>query len=485
MRGMVENRPDWCISRQRLWGVPITVLYCESCNESITTPDFFARVTALFRKEGADAWFEHPPADFLPPNHRCACGSQTFRKEQDILDVWFDSGCSHIAVLRKRPELTWPAAVYLEGHDQHRGWFQSSLLIGTGIEGSAPYQQVITCGFVLDEKGRKMSKSQGNDIPPQDIIKQHGADILRMWVAMIDYRDDMAVGKEIVARIAEAYRKIRNTARYLLANLYDFDPDKDALPVSELLPVDRWILDRANHTFERCRQAYEEYEFHVVYHRVLDLCTVDLSAVYLDVSKDTVYIEAPSSPSRRSAQTAMWRIVRGLVGVLAPIVPFTSEEIYEAIPGAKEKSVHLTMFPRSEGPAVDAADLEAWERIFALREAVTKVLERARAAQQIGQSLEADIALHANFGPEALLGNVAVDLAKMFIVSHVDFATGTAADVIDIKGLGPIGITMSPARGKKCGRCWNYREEVATEGDVCGRCADILEGLTPVDAPTA
>jgi isoleucyl-tRNA synthetase len=486
MTGMVENRPDWCISRQRLWGVPITVLYCERCNETITSPEFFQRVAALFEKEGADAWYEHPASEFLPEGHACRCGSTEFRKERDILDVWFDSGCSHLAVLKTREELTWPAAVYVEGHDQHRGWFQSSLLVGTGIEGGAPYDQVITHGFVVDEKGRKMSKSLGNVVAPQDVIKQNGADILRLWVAMIDYRDDMALGKEIITRIAEAYRKIRNTARYLLSNLSDFDPATDAVPVSELHDVDRWILSRAAHAFARCRQGYEEYEFHTVYHRVLDLCTVDLSAIYLDLSKDTVYIEAPESHARRSAQTAMYEILRGLVGVIAPILSFTAEEIYEHLPGKREASVHVTEFVTLDVPALSAEEAASWDRIFTLREVVAKVLERARGNREIGQSLEADVTLYGDFTPEALLGSIDADLAKVFIVSHVDFAPPdeAIADSVDLTGIGRVGVAMTRARGKKCGRCWNYKEEVMEDGDACARCSAILDGLAPAEYPT-
>jgi isoleucyl-tRNA synthetase len=481
MAGMVENRPDWCISRQRLWGVPITVLYCEACNESITSPEFFAKVVEYFNIEGADAWFERPPSDFLPPGHTCKCGSAAFRKENDILDVWFDSGCSHEAVLRKRPELTWPAAVYVEGHDQHRGWFQSSLLVGCGIDEGAPYKQVITCGFVLNEGGDKMSKS-GNALSPQDVIKQSGADILRMWVAMVDYTSDLMFGPQIITRIVENYRKIRNTARYLLANLSDFDPLTDSVPNSELLPIDRWILGHAARVFARCRQAYEEYEFHTVYHRILELCTVDLSAVYLDVTKDTVYIEAPDSHARRSAQTAMYQIVRGLVSVMAPIISFTADEIYEALPGPKEASVHLTDLPALDAPEVNPA----WARIFRLRDEVTKVLERARAAGQIGQSLEADVVLYTDAPPDALLGSVNVDLSKIFIVSHVDFKPASeGATEIEIEGVGKFGIGMMPARGKKCGRCWHYREEVEVDGDLCARCANIVSGLSIPDAPTA
>jgi isoleucyl-tRNA synthetase len=472
---MVQNRPDWCISRQRLWGVPITVLYCEKCTNVVSSPEFFARVAELFVREGADAWYEHPPADFLAPGSACSCGSTEFRQERDILDVWFDSGTSSLAVLKTRPELQWPATLYIEGHDQHRGWFQSSLLIGTAIEGKAPFEQVITHGFVVDEKGRKMSKSLGNVVSPQDVMKQSGADILRMWVAMVDYRDDIALGKETIHRIGESYRKIRNTARFLLANLSDFDPTTDAVSAEEMQDIDRWIVARAAQTFARCRQAYEEYEFHTVYHRVMDLCTVDLSALYLDIIKDTIYVEAPASLHRRSAQTAIHQIVRGLVAVIAPILPFTAEEIYEAMPGAKEPSVHVTRFVELDA-RVAPTDLQAWDRVLILREAVSKVLERARGEKRIGQSLEADITLHGDFDPATLLGALDVDLSKIFIVSHVDFRppNDAASDSVEIADVGRIGITMAPARGKKCARCWNYREEVTGEGKICSRCKGVV-----------
>jgi isoleucyl-tRNA synthetase len=482
--GMIENRPDWCISRQRLWGVPITVLYCDKCNAPVTSPELFAKVVEVFKREGADAWYERPVTDFIAPGFKCGCGHGEFRKERDILDVWFDSGCTHEAVLKLRPELTWPADVYLEGHDQHRGWFQSSLLVGTGIEGAAPFREVVTCGFIINEAGEKMSKSRGNAVSPQDVIKQSGADIIRLWVAMVDYHDDMAWGRDILTRASEAYRKIRNTARYLLANLSDFEPDRDALPVDQLLDSDRWILSLAAEAFDRCRKAYEQYDFHIVYHRVLELCTVHLSALYLDISKDTMYCEAPGSRARRSAQTAMYQILQGIVGVMAPILSFTAEEIYEAMPGKKEASVHLTELPQLPQVGVDGP---AWDRIIALREAASKVLERARAAQQIGQSLEADVTLHGNVDPTALLGGANVDLAKIFIVSHVDFSTTPApagSDEIEIAGVGKVAITMAPARGKKCGRCWQYREEVAEDGGLCGRCQSVVDQLAPPEAPT-
>jgi isoleucyl-tRNA synthetase len=482
MSGMIENRPDWCISRQRTWGVPITVLYCESCSEPVTSPELFERVKELFLAEGADSWYDRPVSDFVPAGYVCAkCNGSAFRKETDILDVWFDSGCSNIAVLKERPELTWPCDVYIEGHDQHRGFFQSSLLIGTGIEGGAPYRQVITCGFLVNEQGDKMSKSRGNALSPQDVLKQHGADVIRLWVAMIDYQQDMGIGPQIMGRSAEAYKKIRNTARYLLSNLSGFEPERDGVAHAQLLDVDKWVLARAAEVFDRCLKAYAEYEFHVVYHRVLDLCTVVLSSLYLDISKDTLYCDAPASPSRRSAQTAMYEILRGLVSFMAPILSFTAEEIYEAMPGMKEQSVHLTDFPAINAPTTDTA---AWERIFHLREAVSKVLEGARAAGTIGQSLEADVQLH-GITREALVGGLDVDLAKLFIVSHVDLVSAATGETTVVEGLGPIGITMSPARGKKCGRCWQYREEVIEDGGLCTRCDDVVANLEVPEAPTA
>jgi len=465
--GMIENRPDWVISRQRLWGVPITVLYCEGCNETVSSPELFAKVREHFRAEGADAWYERPTSDFH--SEPCTkCGGTSFRKETDILDVWFDSGCSHVAVLKTREELEWPTDVYLEGHDQHRGWFHSSLLVGTGIEGGAPYRAVVTCGFILNEAGDKMSKSAGNALSPQDVIKQSGADILRLWVSVSDYTDDIPFGPQIMTRTSEAYRKIRNTARYLLSNLNDFDPAKDAVPLDQLQPLDRWIYDRAARVVERCRRAYEEYEFHAVYHRVLELCTVDLSAIYLDASKDTMYCDGPASPERRSAQTAMYHVLRGLTTVIAPILSFTADEIYEAMPGEKKASVHLDEIPKME-PILTPEEVMTWGQLIKWRDAVMPVLEKARAAKEIGQSLEADVRLTGN------VPQTGVDLAKLFIVSHVDV---TPSDT-------ETAVSWSPARGKKCGRCWQYREEVLTDGDLCDRCQGVVDTLAPPELPTA
>jgi isoleucyl-tRNA synthetase len=480
--GMIENRPDWVISRQRLWGVPITVLYCESCGEAVTSPELFEKVASYFRSEGADSWYERPVSDFH--DEPCSCGGTSFRKETDILDVWFDSGCSHLAVLKRREDLGWPCDVYLEGHDQHRGWFHSSLLVGSAIEGGAPFREVVTCGFVLNETGDKMSKSSGNALSPQDVIKQSGADILRLWVAVSDYTDDMLFGPQILARTSDGYRKIRNTARFLLANLSDFDPAKDAVALDELQPLDRWILDRAARAVERCRQAYLDYEFHVVYHRILELCTVDLSAIYLDASKDTMYCEAPSSPGRRSGQTAMYHALRAITGSIAPILSFTAEEIYEAMPGEKEASVHLTDMPQID-TLLSAAEITAWTRALRLRDAVLVVLERSRAAKEIGQSLEADVTLYGDVA--SIIDGTGVDLAQFFIVSHVDVkaADESVADAIEIEDLGRIGISMSLARGRKCGRCWQYRTEVIEEGDLCERCREVVDRLAPADMPTA
>ncbi|MBW3566229.1 MAG: isoleucine--tRNA ligase [Acidobacteria bacterium] len=469
--GMVANRPDWCISRQRAWGVPITVLYCDGCDEHVATPELFARVTELVRENGADVWFERDAAELVPEGYACACGSTTFRKETDILDVWFDSGSSHLAVAAPNPDLGWPVQLYMEGHDQHRGWFQSSLLIGTEVEGAAPYESVITHGFVVDESGRKMSKSLGNVVAPQEVIRDHGADVLRLWVSMIDYRDDVGLGKEILSRISESYRKIRNTARFLIANIEDFDPARDAVPIDELEPLDRWILDRTHQTFQRSRVAYENFEFHAVYHRILDLCTVDLSAVYSDVVKDRLYVEAADSKTRRAAQTAMYEIVRGLASMIAPILAFTADEIYESLTGSDEESVHLTSFPDLSRFALSSDQRRTWERLFDLREAVQKVLEGARGRREIGQSLEADIELRGT-DPGELAAASGVDLAKLFIVSHVEIVSPDAGDEPEIG--------MKNARGSRCDRCWHYREQIRSEDGLCERCSEIVDSLTPV-----
>jgi isoleucyl-tRNA synthetase len=497
MGGMVENRHEWVISRQRRWGSPITLLYGLKdgkreavypwADDPAEQAKFFAHVVSIFRKEGGDAWYARPARDFLPPGADTR-GHAEFEKETDILDVWFDSGVSHMAVLRSgewpeiaRPAGEVPADIYVEGHDQHRGWFQSSLLTSVALYGQAPYRTVLTHGFFFDASGRKMSKSLGNVIEPQQMMKTYGADILRFWVCSIDYRDDGPISEEIVARCAEAYRKIRNTARYVISNLYDFDPEKDSLPVSSLMPLDLRALSETRRAAERIRAAYEGFEFHVVYHTLVALCGTSLSAFYLDILKDRLYASAPASPERRSAQTALSRIGRALATLAAPVVPFTAEEIWQALPGRKEESVHLARFETlSDVPAQTQADA-AWDRLTRLREEVAAVLEEARREKTIGSSLEAAIALTPSAELEAdrqAAGATGPGLADLFIVSQVGgappAAEGRASAVYP-------GVTVRFARapGRKCDRCWKVTPE-ADETGLCERCRKVLAGLPPV-----
>ncbi|HXM78385.1 MAG TPA: isoleucine--tRNA ligase, partial [Thermoanaerobaculia bacterium] len=415
--GMVESRHEWVISRQRRWGSPITLLYAMRDGERREvypwkdSPDeqrrFFERVAAIFQTEGGDAWYARPAEDFLPEGADRR-GVAEFQKETDILDVWFDSGVSHRAVLRSGewPELLVerpgpPADLYLEGHDQHRGWFQSSLLTSVAIFGEAPFRGVITHGFTLDVDARKMSKSIGNAIAPQDIIQKYGADILRLWVVSVDYREDQSISEEILSRCAEAYRKIRNTERFLISNLYDFDPAADAVSTARLLPLDREILVRASRLARRLADAYEAYDFHVIYHALVNFCATDLSAFYLDVIKDRLYASAPGSWERRSAQTALFRVARALATLSAPVLPFTSEEVWDALPGVKEESVHLARFETLDDLAGDSPAAAAWERLTALREEVAILLEAARREKVIGSSLEGGVSLTADAALDA------------------------------------------------------------------------------------
>jgi isoleucyl-tRNA synthetase len=368
---MVANRPDWCISRQRAWGVPIPAVDCTACGEALLTPALVERAAAVFDTYGADAWYERPVDAFIPQGLTCpACGGTAFERERDILDVWFDSGSSHEAVLPFRPELRWPADLYLEGSDQHRGWFQSSLLVGLGTRGQPPFTEVLTHGFIVAEDGRKMSKSLGNSIEPQDIIKESGAEIIRLWVAMVDYREEVRLGKQILARVVEAYRKIRNTCRYLLANLYDFDPAVDRLPLDRMQEVDRYALSRYAETARAVLDAYGDFDFPTIFQRVNHLATVDLSAFYADVSKDRLYTFGAGSPDRRSAQTAMYLIADGLVRLLAPILPMTADELWRHLPGQRDVSVHIAEFPAAASldAMIDADLADRWERLKSIRD---------------------------------------------------------------------------------------------------------------------
>jgi len=475
IRNMIATRPDWCISRQRLWGVPIPAFYCRGCGTALLSAEIVRHVAGIFERESADAWYERDAKTLLPPGFACpSCGGDAFDKERDILDVWFDSGSSHAAVLGQRPDLPWPADVYLEGSDQHRGWFHSSLLIGVGTRGSAPYRQVITHGFTLDTEGRKMSKSLGNVVDPQKIVESQGAEILRLWVAMVDYREDMRISEEMLKRIAEAYRKIRNTCRYLLSNLFDFDPARHAVAEADIEELDRYALARHRQFVGRVREAYTAYEFHVVYHQLVQYCAVDLSAFYLDVLKDRLYCEPPDGSRRRSAQTALHRVVLDLARLMAPVLPFTADEVWPLIPGASG-SVHAARFPDAEPD--DDALLARWARLLEVRAAVTKVLEEARAAKQIASGLEAFVEIGGTAEDLAALRRYEAqgrvfpgNLANFFIVSRVGLA----------ESAGPLSISVSRATGSKCERCWTFSEQVgrlAVHPGVCERCAPVLEAL--------
>jgi len=462
---MLENRPDWCISRQRAWGVPIPALVCQGCGESVLTTAQTELAAAIFQKAGADAWYDRPASDFVPAGQRCAkCGGTTFERERDILDVWFDSGSSHLAVIDKRPELGWPADLYLEGTDQHRGWFQSSLLVGVGTRGKPPYRAVLTHGFIVDEQGLKMSKSRGNVVPPQTTIKESGADVLRLWVAMVDYREEMRLGKQSISRVVEAYRKIRNTFRFLLSNLYDFDPAADAVGLGELEPVDRYLLSRYGTVASEMIRAHEAFDFQRVSHLLNSFATVDLSAFYLDVSKDRLYTLAPASRGRRSAQTVMYRVADGLARLAAPLVPFMAEDVWSHLPGAREDSVHLSQFPLDAESYTDKEIEDRWERLIAVRDEVNAALETARQDKVIGTSLAAAVTVLADDATLTLLRPYEKDLPMLFITSAVSLLP---ADV----DAGP-GVRVARAAGEKCPRCWRYVEEMSDE--VCLRCADAL-----------
>jgi isoleucyl-tRNA synthetase len=497
--GMVENRHEWCVSRQRLWGSPIPVVYCAACravfpgaNDAEATRAFFGKVVAAFREAGGDAWFdpERPAASFLPAGFRCSCGGTEFVKERDVLDVWFDSGVSHEAVLKSGewPELRWPADVYLEGHDQHRGWFQSSLLTSVALEnGQPPFRTVITHGFVVDGSGRKMSKSLGNVIAPQDVVARDGADVLRLWVLGQDFREDQPLSPEILARTSDAYRKIRNTGRYLLSNLFDFDPARDRVSPAATLPLDRWAIARAADLDRSVRAAYAGFEFHVGARAIHDFCVVSMSSFYLDVLKDRLYASAPDSNERRSAQSALHAIARVLALLIAPILPFTAEEIYREVPGKREESVHLERFVTMDAAPVDEPERRAWERLLSLRDEVTKLLEDRRKDRVIGASLEAAL----TFSPSAELdadrrrtGWEGPAFADFFIVSDLDEAEGSH----EIASETYPGLTFRfrKAPGAKCVRCWKIRPE-ASDGGLCARCRSVLAGIRPdssaVEAP--
>ena len=469
MTGMFATRPDWCISRQRAWGVPIPAVVCLDCGKSHLTPALVEQAAAVFERDNADAWYDQPIEAFLPNGFVCdGCQGHRFERERDILDVWFDSGSSHEAVLARRPDLTWPADLYLEGTDQYRGWFQSSLLVGVGTRGRAPYNAVLTHGFVVDDHGRKMSKSIGNVIAPQQLMKDTGADVLRLWVALVNFRDEIRLGKEVLARTVEAYRKMRNTFRYLLSNLYDFDPATDRLDVTQMFDVDRHILSRYARLEATMREAYERYDFQALAHAVNEFVTVDLSALYLDVSKDRLYTFRANSRERRSAQTAVYAIADGLARLIAPILPVTADEIWARLPGAREASVHLALFPLSPEAWIDPSLDARWAFLAGVRRTVNEALEAGRADKTIAAPLTAHVTLTASGETYRALADAGEDLAMILIVSGV-----TLFEAPD----GPLQVTVARASGEKCPRCWRYVPARVPAGDqdgVCGRCEEAI-----------
>jgi isoleucyl-tRNA synthetase len=476
---MIACRSDWCISRQRVWGVPIVAFYCTHCGHTLADQQIAEFVATMIERGGVDLWYTQAAADLLPSGTVCPnCKGTDFEKERDILDVWFDSGVSHAAVLAVRPDQSWPADMYLEGSDQHRGWFHSSLLTAVGTRGHAPYRAVLTHGFVVDGNGKKMSKSLGNVVAPQKVIEQYGAEILRLWVAAEDYRDDIRISEEILKRLAEGYRRIRNTCRYLLGNLSDFQPAHDALPLHELDEIDRFILHRLEQLIERLCRAYETCEFHLLYHSLHNFCAVDLSAFYLDVLKDRVYTSAPRSRNRRAAQTSMYQILDALVRLMAPVLSFTADEVWQAMPkqGDEVESVHLAEFPLVRSDLLDDALEARWDVLLSVRNEVLKALEAARKAKLIGTSLEANVNLLAEPAVLPVLTQYMSDLPTLFIVSAVSVGHLAGAEEDGKK----VEVRVERAEGLKCARCWTYSVSVGRSTpypDVCTRCAGVLEEI--------
>ena len=472
---MIATRPDWCISRQRVWGVPITVFYCSQCREPLTGRKILDRVVDLFAQHTADVWYEKSAAELIGEGVVCAkCGATEFAKETDILDVWFDSGSSHLAVLTQENSLDWPADLYLEGGDQYRGWFHSSLLVGAGLKGGAPYRSCATNGWALDGEGRAMHKSLGNAIEPEEVIKKYGAEVLRLWSASVEFFEDVRVSETILARLIEAYRKLRNTFRYPLGNLSDFDPQRDAIPGGQLPEIDQWILLRAEDLVARCRVWYSDFAFHKVYRALYDFATVDLSAVYFDVLKDRLYTAAPKSHTRRSAQTVLYRLLYALVRLCAPILAFTTDEVWRHMGFAG--SVHTALFPE---PAELSAGItaehrkraESWDRLMEVRQDVLKSLEVARQSKFIGAPLEARVRLSVNGNLYPLLEKYAAELPGLFIVSQVDLTPG-GGDALEVK--------VERAAGSKCERCWKYTTDVGSNPafpTICASCAEAVEEI--------
>ena len=480
IHNMVADRHDWCISRQRVWGVPIPIFYCEDCNEHLVNDDTINAVADLFAKEGSDAWWAHSAEEILPQGTKCPkCGGTHFRKESDIMDVWFDSGSSHAAVCKTRPELAWPADMYLEGSDQHRGWFQSSLLTSVATEGKAPYRAVLTHGYVVDGEGRKMSKSVGNTVAPQEVIAQYGADIIRLWAASSDYKADIRISKEILKQLSEVYRKIRNTIRYILGNTNDFNYETDKVEFKDMLELDRWALMHMQLLKKEVSAAYESYDFHVLYHAIHNFCSIEMSSYYLDILKDRLYAYKADSFERRSAQTAMYEIMLDLVVMIAPVLSFTMEEVWQFMkkPASMPESVFMMPWPECKEEYIDEALETKWDNFIEIRSEITKVLEGARRAKTIGRSLDAKVELHATGEALAILKSVESDLATLLIVSQAQLVEGLDGGV-EATGREDLKVTVQAAEGEKCERCWIYSDTVGKDAEhptVCARCAAALK----------
>lgn len=480
IHNMVADRHDWCISRQRVWGVPIPIFYCEDCNEHLVNDDTINAVADLFAKEGSDAWWAHSAEEILPQGTKCPkCGGTHFRKESDIMDVWFDSGSSHAAVCKTRPELAWPADMYLEGSDQHRGWFQSSLLTSVATEGKAPYRAVLTHGYVVDGEGRKMSKSVGNTVAPQEVIAQYGADIIRLWAASSDYKADIRISKEILKQLSEVYRKIRNTIRYILGNTNDFNYETDKVEFKDMLELDRWALMHMQLLKKEVSAAYESYDFHVLYHAIHNFCSIEMSSYYLDILKDRLYAYKADSFERRSAQTAMYEIMLDLVVMIAPVLSFTMEEVWQFMkkPASMPESVFMMPWPECKEEYIDEALESKWDNFIEIRSEITRVLEGARRAKTIGHSLDAKVELHAAGEALAILRSVEGDLATLLIVSQAKLVEGLAGGV-EATGREDLKVTVQAAEGEKCERCWIYSDTVGKDAEhptVCARCAAALK----------
>ncbi|MEG0596449.1 MAG: isoleucine--tRNA ligase [Oscillospiraceae bacterium] len=483
MTSMITERNDWCISRQRVWGVPLPIFYCDKCGKDIVTPETISKISGLFREHGSNIWFDTEADQLVPENFVCPhCGHNHFTKETDIMDVWFDSGSTHAAVLDERDYLQFPADVYLEGGDQYRGWFQSSMLTSIAAKGVAPYKQIITHGWTVDGEGKAMHKSLGNGIAPEEVIKDYGADMLRLWVASADYTQDMRISKDILKQLSQAYLKIRNTARYMISNLYDFNPDTDCVALSDMTPLDKFALHCFNELCKTSLDAYNRYEFHAVYRAIYNFCVIDQSNFYLDIIKDRLYCEAPDSKERRSAQTALYLILDGMTRLLAPILAFTSEEIWKEMPHAKQdnaESVLLNDMPGYNPTLVLDSDTQTrWNRLVSLRDGVNKALENARKNGVLKKNQDAEIVLHVSPEDAKFLENV--DLGTLCIVSKVTVIAGGTEGETAEDCLVPCTIEVALSDAGKCVRCWNHNEHLGenkTHPDLCPRCAKVVETL--------